>query len=190
MGTNEFKKGYLEYQVTHLAADFAKYDWTLWKDGFLAFSGMERRFDKEKDPALIPSLLSGKNQKTRDGYLMEMNLWGSPEKGVFREIVLEREETTFLVQDWTLFPDTPEVRKSNAYAEFLQRHSGESRNPGFPDEAECNCYFAKAETRPPTDKNDPNKAKKKYIFTTNDLKSIEVVIPETRLHFFITTGGK
>lgn len=159
----EFHEGYLSYEVHFNISDFNKYDWSLWDDGFLAFSDHEIRFDKQSDPGRIPSLLSGDNQKTANGYLMELNLWRASSQGIFRELVLEREGESFFVQDLTLYKTPPEGKKPN-------------------------CYFADADTRPP--EINPKKTKRKSLFELNQLGSIEVVVPESRLHVFLTTGGK
>lgn len=164
MAPNDFKPGYLDYLVTHRATDFKAYHWDAWHDGFLAFSKGERRFDKVADPALIPALIEGKKQRTPDGFLMEMNLWGSSGDNVYKEIVLEREEDAFFIQEWTLWL-------------------------GVPDGKSPNCYVAEAETGPPDSETDPNKAKKKYLFKTGELDSYEIICPDHRLHFFLTTGG-
>ncbi len=159
----EFKEGYLSYEVHFNVVDFTKYDWSLWDDGFLAFSNDERRFDNTSHPAQIPLLLSGDKQKTPNGYLMELDLWRTPLQGVFRELVLEREGTSFFLQDFTLCKTPPDGQKPN-------------------------CYFADAETRPI--KRDANKPGKRSLFESNEVNSIEVVVPDTRLHVFITTGGR
>lgn len=165
MGANDFTPGYLDYRVAHQAVDFKDYSWDKWQFGFLAFSRMERRFDEKSDPALIPSLIEGKKQRTDDGFLMEMNLWGSPKEGVFKEIVLEREDASFYVQEWTL-------------------------SLGIPADKTANCYVVKAKTSPPTKKNDPNKAEKSYLFNPGELVSYEIICPDHRLHVFLTTGAQ
>lgn len=161
----EFQEGFFSYEIHFDVADFDKYDWSLWDDGFLAFSNREWRFDKKSHPKQIPLLLSGDNQKTANGYLMELDLWWAPSQGVFRELVLEREGTSFFVQDFTLCKTPPDGQK-------------------------LNCYFAKAKTRPPKKDKDPNKARKRILFESKELASIEVVVPDTRLHVFLTTAGE
>jgi len=165
METERFQEGYLLYEVHIDVADFRAYDWSIWEDGYLAFSNNERRFHKAEDPEKIPQLLSGENQRTDHGYLMELDLWRAPSEGVLRELVLQREGASFFVQDWTLWPNPPEGQKPN-------------------------CYFAEAETRPLTISNGSSWPKGTLHFKPDELRAMEVVVPDMRLHFFITTGGK
>jgi hypothetical protein len=60
---------------------------------------------------------------------------------------------------------------------YVQRWRLETREPAGKSP---NCYFRPAPTKP---------RKNSGLFSEDDLRSVEVVCPETRLQFFITCGG-
>jgi hypothetical protein len=74
-----------------------------------------------------------------------------------------------------VFEELSVEREDRGY--FAQRWRLETRPT---DGKTANCHFRRATTQP--------RAKGK-LFSGSDLRSMEVVCPATRLHFFITCGG-
>ncbi len=157
MTNNSFKDGFLDYKTgliqelsNFTSLDFSE-DLSERYDGYLAFSSGEKNLI-ELESHNLGELSAGKvkNVPGVEGYLIEISLWKNNQDKLFTEISLEREETGWFYQQWTL--DTSKVG------------TGENK-----------CYYRVVHT---ITRN-----------SGNNLKSIEVICPKTRLHFFITRGG-
>lgn len=162
MSSNEFQDGFITYESGLRKPEyFGALGEQEWNDGYLAFSNREIRW-RERSGHLLSNLLEGKADGKihgMEGYLMDVGLWRSENDRLFEEICIEREDLGLFFQRWILIT-----------AEF---------EPGKP-----NCYYRHAHTMA-----GGGHSQNHWVFKTSDLKSIEVVVPETRLHFFITTGG-
>lgn len=78
--------------------------------------------------------------------------------GLVEELVIEREDNGFLIQRWTLYTKKTDKNDTNCFYEFIKPHQRKTIGNTI------------------------------SLFTDEELASIEVVYPEYRLHFFITTG--
>jgi len=165
MSSSEFQDGFITYESgIRKPGDFGTIAAQEWDNGYLAFSNREIRWRERNGHPLI-DLFEGKaDGKIQDvkGYLMEVGLWRSENDRMFEEVCIEREDRGLFFQRWILITAGFKLEKPTDY-----------------------CYYRKAQTMA-----GGWHSKKHRIFENKDLKSIEVVVPKTRLHFFITTGGK
>lgn len=164
MMSEKFSKGFLVYQVSQIQQVAETFlDKSAWANGFYAFSHKEvamREVDVSQltGTDLYHSRVDIDNEST---YLNEINLWRHQD-GCFEEIVLEREDRYFILQQWRLY--TQGIEKTDDLKKKLP--------PSYP------CYFKKTDTIPD----------KTALFGPNELVSLEIIVPEKRLHFFLTTG--
>lgn len=169
MRYKDFKEGFVAYTVAHeLPPDFSLDGWD---DGYIAFSNKEFPVNNKIKGMPFKDIIKVRYNKGNlppdalkdaEGYLMELDLWRHKD-GVYEEISIEREDRGFLVQHWKLYADGKEGDGYEA--------------TGNKGKFNCYYYWRVAETKP----------RGNSIF--KDLKSIEVVYPEHRLHFFLTVGG-
>ncbi|MEZ4529278.1 MAG: hypothetical protein R2941_25495 [Desulfobacterales bacterium] len=166
MSKNDFSDGFVFYEsglktvsdIDSLIPDFSR-----WEDGYIAFANTEMRVNALKKEDVSKIIYTDPVQDIPDvrGYVMEMDLWRKDaNKGIWEEIALEREDRGFFWQQWKLFGN------------------GKTDDPDF-KKADC-CYWRMADTlvgKP---------VGKTSIF--ENLKSLEIVCPQHRLHFFITAG--
>lgn len=163
MRDNAFEGAWLDYEILTLNADEAAalLQPSEWDDGFLAFSNTEMRL-KDLPRGLSSFDLCCKSIDGLDG--VEGYLMEADlwrRRGeVFEEISLEREHRCFFFQKWK-----------------VRLVTGKEKS---------NCYWQLAKTFART----PIGSGKDLFGKGNLLPSIEVIQPETRLHFFITTGGE
>ena len=192
--SSEFKPGmfqWIEAEIQTIPESLFNSD--LWLDGYYVFSHKEIR-KREFDPSVVQGidplfdrLTLQEGDKTVKSYLMEIGLWrqvpviplmsarskrdakGS-ESICYEEIFLKREEqSSFFLQKLRLVP----AYKRLSHIGMIDTLKGEWHM----------CYWRPANTRPRSSK------KEKGIFRGTDLlKSMEVVLPEMRCHFFLTTG--
>lgn len=174
MSKNDFSDGFVFYEsglktlsdIDSLIPDFFR-----WKDGYIAFANTEMRVNalKKEDVSKIVYTNPVDGIANVKGYVMEMDLWKKDaNKGIWEEIALEREDKGFFCQHWKLFA------------------KGKTDDPDF-KKADC-CYWRKADTlvRKPVGRDSSifGDTKKNDLV----LKTIEVICPKHRLHFFITAG--
>lgn len=157
-----FADGWVEYTAREIPEnniDLKEVSPANWDDGYLAYSQGEIRIDKRMNDIDFVNRTHGTNGVK--GYLMEINFWKKT-VDTYEEISIEREDSGFFYQKWTLHTKPGDYAKPN-----------------------YRCHYRKAPTmvREPIGKG----AKQ---FEDDDLSSIEVVCPERRLHFFITEGDK
>ncbi|MEE4358313.1 MAG: hypothetical protein V2I97_17720 [Desulfococcaceae bacterium] len=162
MSHTEFSKGFLSYKSGMKNASDIDIDFPQWKDGYIAFSNTEKRL-KHTDISEITYA----DPVPGIGYVMEIDLW-KKDKDVWEEIALEREDKGFFYQHWKLFGN------------------GKTDDPDL-EKADC-CFWRMADTlvRKPVRKDSSifGDTKKNDLV----LKTIEVICPQHRLHFFITAG--
>lgn len=169
----EFKTGFCQYRAKKIEQIPGRFFKTEdWQDGYYAFSHREvRKRDLDKlyksnprNANLFNNVDLLNERMLLDGtatYIMEIGLWrtdGNNKSRIYEEVSLERDEDFFFLQEWQLFTG--------------DEHDSES----------LRCYYRCADTVP-----DDLKGKEK-LFNDNDLKSMEIIIPGKRLHFFLTTG--
>lgn len=160
-----------------------------WKDGFYAFSHREIR-KKAFDPAMVAGLDLFRERCRLDkspAYLMEIGLWrqshtsgeqlDSDRDTFFEEISLERDDQTFFLQTWTLYPHEHSSHFGSQTVEpGASPHKTASLSHGcdglFP------CRYRPVPTLP-----SPNS-----LFQNRDLYSMEIIVPQLCCHFFLTTG--
>jgi len=154
----DFRNGRLVYEAGPVDLSEIDLDLSQWADGFLAFSTAEAR-------------LSGiRNRYTQDWLTGEIDPFEAfdgylmeidlwrKSGGVFEELVLEREDDGFYRQYWKL-----------------------STDPAVED---ANCLWQAAATQV----RDSIDTAPVFDLKSNDLRTIEVIAPKHRLHFFITAG--
>ena len=190
--SENYEEGFVEYTVTYeLPSGFS---FSGWDDGYIVFSKGEKLLKdilcdiKDKNPAeIFEDKVKGINGV--QGYLMEVDLWRHKD-GVYEEISVEREDRGFLVQQWKL--DTG--MKNNAAKEVINNAPSSLSSPAGGVDSNVSppltggdkgegvlcylCYWRFAVTQ----------HRGNSIFESEPLKSIEVIVPEHRLHFFITCG--
>ncbi|RMG04484.1 MAG: hypothetical protein D6726_03275, partial [Nitrospirae bacterium] len=161
-GQEGFQKGFLIYEVLQVETPVSVNP-DQWDDGYLAYSTVEERLSavKGKDKDL-KTLFSSHTGDSGRGYLMEADLWRERD-GVYEEMSIEREDGNFLIQTWRLY--------------------GSAETP--PEQGALRCFYRHTKTMP------RGLSLERGLFKEEELKSIEVVVPERRLHFFITVkeGG-
>lgn len=86
-----------------------------WRDGYVAFSTVEKRlaeFGLDK----IKMLLAGRadTQGGPEGFLMEAGLWRFSANGIYEELSLEREGDQFVVRYWKV-RQKKEGEKANCF---------------------------------------------------------------------------
>lgn len=162
---NNFEDGWLDYQVFSIAGPEElpqEIGWRLpWDDGCIAFSRGEVPLADIADLG-APNLWNerAKGIEGVEGYLMEFDLWRHDAKGIFEEISIEREDGGFICQHWWL--DTGETK-------------------------ETNCYYRQAKTLARRPIRHPI-GREALFDGAGLLLSLECIMPDHRLHFFITTG--
>ena len=165
MSTTDFQDGYLEYRQSaaeDLPGEIMKLLAEKWTDGFCAFSNRELRLRDIGDKMADVSMFSGRVSGIPDteGYLMELDLWRAC--GEYNEeLVIEREDYGFLIQHWKLH----------------KTKTGEAVGDA--------CFYRSANTIPQERK----EGGKGLLFEEKEITSVEVIVPEKRLHFFITAGS-
>ena len=158
---NDFNHGFLRYETGMKNAELLDsiIEMPRWDDGYVAFSELEKRIDDLGDTPI-----SFTDRIHGLGFVTEIDVWRHGD-GVWEELVLEREDHGYFIQHWTLF-DQAETRPENTRPCFWRRADTRARKPlGTPG------IFSdsqKGETL---------------------LASLEVICPDKRLHFFLTTGG-
>jgi len=139
-----------------------------WDDGYLAFSNLEKRLKDLRN--LDIDALSGKVNgivEDAEGYLMEADLWRSKDDGwekIYEEIYVEREDGRFFVERWTLMINESQKDKVDGKGYF--------------------CFWRRMNPlihKPSLDK---------HLFSEDELGAIEIIVPEARLHIFMSERKK
>ncbi len=160
---DNFKQGYLIYSVKENLAVSELSDLIkslTWDDGFIAFSQGEFRWQGKGFDTIddLKTLLSVRHKgKGYEGYVMEADLWREDGGMLYEELSIERDSTGFFVQHWQLHTSIDTVGDRKAF----------------------NCYYRH------THKVIPLRQSK--LFQKGELSAIEVVVPEFRLHIYLTT---
>lgn len=180
----DFSKGFCQY-ISKMVEKIPEncFSDTDWKDGYYSFSHTEIRkrefhnnktlhdeiLNKRENLLYERISLNGEDGNPKTAYLMEIGLWknSSFDNGkIFEEISIERDDNGFFLQQWKLFT-----------GKKLDFGSGSGSESEW-----LECYYKTAETK-------QGKGAAFTLFKGNELESIEIIIPEKRLHFFLTTGG-
>jgi hypothetical protein len=157
---NDFNHGFLRYETGMKDPESldAIIEMPRWDDGYVAFSELEKRIYDLDDTPI-----SMTDRIHGLGFVTEIDVWRHGD-GVWEELVLEREDHGYFMQHWTLFVEA-ETRPENTRPCFWRRANTWARKllgtPGLFSDSQ------KGEPR---------------------LTSLEVICPEQRLHFFLTTG--
>ena len=163
MSNSEYQDGFITYESgIRNPGDLGAIAAQEWDDGYLAFSNREIRWKDRNGKTLIDLFEGRADGKIDDveGFLMETGLWRGENNRMFEELCVEREDKGLFVQRWVLLTS------------------------GFEPE-KINCYYRDAHTMA-----GGGHSERHRIFGDKELNSIEVVVPEKRLHFFITAGGQ
>lgn len=157
---NDFNHGFLRYETGMKNPELldAIIEMPRWADGYVAFSELEKRIDDLDDTSI-----SMTDRIHGLGFVTEIDVWRHG-AGVWEELVLEREDQGYFMQHWTLF-EQAETRPENTR----------------------NCFWRRAVTWARKPLGTPG------IFSTSQKKEsrltcLEVICPDQRLHFFLTTG--
>ncbi len=162
-----FRKARLQYTIKRIDKDSPTFLKEFFDDknltqGYAAFSSMETKIGGLDGDIKQQISANGFNRLNDNlGYTMEINLWGQTQNGCFREIVAERNGDHFLVQTWNL--DLNE--QAGADASWLRVYTRKART--FP--------FSKGD---------------KTLFKPDELHTMEIIVPEMRITFYLTTGAK
>jgi hypothetical protein len=155
-----FNDGFLRYETGMKQAESPDsfVDISQWEDGYIAFSELEKRIHDLGDMEF-----SLTDRIHGLGFVTEIDVWRHG-NGVWEELVLEREDHGYFMQHWTLF-DQAENRPEKTRA----------------------CYWRQAETTARKPLGNPG------IFCASPKKdsplhALEIICPDQRLHFFLTTG--
>jgi hypothetical protein len=159
MSNEHFREGFLVYEAGPVDEADIDLDLAKWDDGYLAFSTAETRLSGIRD-RFKKEWLEGEIDPFEAFDGYLMEIdLWRKSGGVFEELVLEREDDGFKRQYWRLSTD--------------------------PGNEKPNCYWQEAFTRA----RKPIGAERIFNEESDDLRTIEVVWPKHRLHFFITAGG-
>jgi hypothetical protein len=158
MKEKAFKDGIVKYEAFEAETPPA-ISLSDWDDGFLAFSKGELRLNDVK----------GRNHDLK-GLLLTRNPIPEQEGYLmeanlwrggdrfYEELSIEQDYGVFIIQKWLLIPEPAEGVDG------------------------MRCFYRWAETMP------RSLTIKQGLFSENELRTIEVVVPERRLHFFITAN--
>ncbi|HOP86859.1 MAG TPA: hypothetical protein PKZ54_10375 [Syntrophorhabdaceae bacterium] len=159
----DFKEGIFYHISKTISWDSLKHEIESlhnWDDGYLAFSNVEKRI-KDLNDLEVDGLLGRINGIVSDaeGYLMEAGLWRA-KYDQYEEIYIEREDDRFFIERWQLKKKVMQEDATDAQG-YL-------------------CFFREAAPLiyGPT--------LKKGIFLEEELGALEIVVPNARLHIFIS----
>lgn len=161
MKENRWEEGYIEYTVTQNSDEINSLNLSDWKDGYIAFSNWEYRLNNDIKKLSLQEIMGKQLKNNKISCIKEA-------EGYLMEINLWK-QTNGVYEEISI-----EREDSGFLAQHWRLSTKES-------EGSKPCYYRDADTQP--------RANLK-LFEKKELKSIEVIEPENRLHFFITTSER
>lgn len=161
----DYLDGWLIYNVRQNAAVAEVCDLIRalsWDDGYIAFSKGELRWQgKPLNDTQDLIILFNHPHKDKDieGYVMEAGLWRQDGELIYEELSIERDAGGFFTQHWQLHTSKDTIG----------------------DKKYLPCYYRYAQKVLPL--------RQSKIFKKGEIRAVEIIVPDYRLHIYMTTKG-